>query len=872
MEWFSPNYPGRRSNDFGEILKSRVDIKNRTTLIAAIVAFLSLVAFFVFVLKAPSTLYLELAVDNDGQGQVYIDSGNGYVPDKVRQVALVADGRLHKYALDIRNSLPRSIRLDPGSSIGNVRVAQIRFENRLYSRNVSCAGLRLLHAMVRSQENLGECHLQAVADDPYLDFAIASTYRSQDISIEWLKLLEGLSFAVITFLLIRFALTRDSQRWPQSHWFLNARSLRLYALLALGFFTFIFLNLHTSSVAEWRNFVVSDIPSGVLAGKSRAIRSDEWLVQTPFYASQASRGFDIDNPSLGANGVTLVSTVPVQGAYGYSQPRFWGFYILGFEKGFSWLYGWRVFGLLLAMFVLCSILTKGDFLLSLMGAGWIALSPFTQWWFTTNLPDMVIGFAAGISALYFLLATKSTSAAFASSVVLFFAGITFVTALYPAFLIPLFYLAVFIVMGLILRDKLYLGFIDRPLSKTICLIMPVVAVIWILLDWLKLGSLPISLIQNSVYPGKRVSLGGDLPLEWVFSGYFSPFFGAGSFPRSMENESHGSNFLLLFPLAWVAMAIQYWRTKHIDALSIAISSYITFIVLWIGWGWPDWLAASTGMSMSPPIRSLIGIGLASIFLIVTVASTAGKSLSPNDMGKPKSGRVVFSAVVLLLIFAVIAFWLNNAYPDFVTPWRVAIMLPAMVLWGLAFLFGLRRLLVGLTTLMVLPGLAANPLAYGVAHLQNAELAIVLKEDQASGNTKWLAFSNLLIPQYLKAHGASVWNGVRFISDPDEIRILDPGERFREIWYRYAHFIAEPAPVQTPVSFELKSTDVVLLRVDACSDAIRTLGINRFAFMTKPSPDQSSCLEPLRPGPVAGFWLYKRQESGKESDITNSVNK
>lgn len=849
-----------RTHDGSQVIISRIYNSNRPAYLAVTGALLALLSFFVLALTSPGRLHFEMANDNGDRGQIYVDSGRGYAPQNVVTLSLISNGELHQYDVDVATSLPDAIRLDIGESAGSVRLGQIRFDTLLYTQTVSCEDLRLVHAVERRSMTGDACELRAIADDPYVDFAVASRSIFRGLHIKWREVLAGLAYALLTSLLV-FATcrVRNSDVALPARWLLNERAARWYAMLAIGFVSFVFLNLHVSSMGQWKYVLSPEVPSGVLLGEPRPIRSDEWAVQTPFYASQAAFDFGLHNPSLGADRVALAASVPVRGLYGYVQPRFWGFYLLGFEKGFSWLYAWRVFGLLFALFVLSSLITKGDFWLAMMGSVWATLSPFMQWWFTTNLPDMVIGFAAGIVAFYLLLSASSLVPAIGASLVLFFAGITFLTALYPAFLVPLFYLALFVLVGLTLRDRLYRNFLINWPIKVFLLIVPIAAVVWIMLDWMKEASSPISLLQNSAYPGQRVSLGGNFSVAHLFSGYFSPFLSNDSFPRILGNVCEASNFLLFFPVAWLVLAAKYRRSGRINPLDFALSLYIVFILLWIIVGYPSWLAISSGLSMSPSKRTVLGVGLASILLMMSVSSMTVEN-ARGAINRAKVRSAIPLLVALLAGFALISLFLANAFPDFVTWWRIAILVPTLAFWSLAFIQGRRYWLVALTGLLVLNGLFVNPIARGIAPLHDARLESVLSKDEELNGTKWLAFSNFLVPQYLKAHGATVWNGTRFISDPVEMRVLDPDERYREIWYRYAHFIVEAAPSGSSAKFELKQTDVVLLKVDICSDAIHALGVNRFAFMAKPDPGEISCLRPMRAAPVAGLWLYKRRNN------------
>jgi hypothetical protein len=827
---------------------------------AAVGAVLAFIMFFWLALKSPGHLYIEMSNDNGGEGQVYVDSGKGYRPEGGKTFALMPDGKIHTYGIDIRSSIPNAIRVDPGATAGNIKIGKVTFENPLFVRQFSCDDIRLLHALRPVQAGVGNCVLTADEGDPYFDFDVVASRSLNLRHIKWQAIAEAFAYAAITFLLIvEVSRRRNCQATSKEKWLTNTRCMRLYAILAFGFISFIFLNLHVSSIDEWKNYVSTDIRSGIIFGFSRPVRSDEWREQTPFYASQTAHGFALNNPSLGAKNVTLAATVPVKGIYGYTQPRFWGFYLMEFERGFSWLYAWRVFGLVLSGFILFSILTKGDFWLSLTGSVWISLSPFMQWWFGTNLPDMVIGFAGGVSSLYLLLRAASLRTLILASVALFFAGISFVSALYPAFLLPLFYLALFLVGGLSFRDRLDRSFINQWRQKTPFLLLAIGGILWILAVWHHQSSGIIDLVQNSVYPGKRIALGGDMSFSSLLSGLFSPFLRVDQFPLELGNVCNASNFLLLFPLAWMVMLRRYQKTRQFDPLALAISFYILLMLVWMFVGYPEWIAKTTKMSMSPPLRSLLGLGLASILVTVIVFAEHVSESNPL-IGKTENTARLLMFSVSLVASICIALWLRSYYPEYVT-WRMLVLLlPVLALWFCSYLIGAREWLVVITIPLVLPGIAVNPLAHGVSSLKNAELSSFLMEDQLLGETRWLVIPDLQYPQYFKANGAMVWNGTRFISDPGEMRILDPTDRYRDVWNRYAHFGVSPLPLGSPAEFELIYADSVMLKVDLCSEAVSSLGINRFAFLTQPGLDQFPCLELLRHGPVAGTWLYKKKDT------------
>lgn len=823
----------------------------------------TLLAFCIFLFLGalkPGRLHLEMVNSQSDLARISIDDEDGKGSREAGTLSLMGDGKNHVYEVDVGNALTKKISIMLGIAQDELRIRKLSYESYLYTRTVACDEIQFNQAVVSGQ---AACVLNGHKAKSNIDFTVLKKKNIAQIKLKWGILAEGLSYALLVFILIFLAFHVDvSKTESGTGWIINNRSIRLYLLLFFGFASFVYLNLNVSSIGMWKSYIHAEADDGILLGKARAIRSDEWFVQTPFYASQVSNNFSENNPSLGANNIALTATVPVRGLYGYSQARFWGFYTLGFEKGLAWLSAFRIFGLIFSCFVLFAILTKGDFWVSLTGALWILLTPFTQWWFGTNLPDMMIGFAGGVTSLYLLLNAQKIKTAFVAGVVVVISSLTFITALYPPFQIPLVHLALFTVVGLIYRDNLMAVYQSTWKFKTALLMIVMAAIFMFLMLWYQQAISPIELIMNSAYPGKRSSTGGDLALAKEFSGFFSPYLRENRYPAALGNISEAGNFILFFPLVWMVMLLRKHREIRLNPLHMALSTYIVAILLWAYFGYPAWLAKLTLLSMAPANRTLLGLGLASILLTLSVFSSM-VSAKKIDNIKKNSAYLLTQVIAIAGVIFWVLFELGQIFPDFVTTKILIVMTVLLTLWSMAFIYGAKALLCTLTLLFSMNGLQVNPLSHSVTALKSAQLASVLQEDRLSGPTMWIVSPEIVHAQYLKANGANVWSGTRFMSDPVQMRMLDPLENYRNIWYRYAHFSIEPLPAGRTSVFELPSTDTVILKIDFCSESLASLGVNRFAFTSQQDLKQMKCLEPLRTNTVEGLWLYKlRLDSAK----------
>lgn len=821
--------------------------------ISFLLALLALILFFSVSLRTYSSFYIDLATNNVDTITFSVEKNRSELVLE-KNLRVNPDNLLHRYAIDFPSAAPRAINLTIES--GEIRDVKAFFESLLISVSYSCPSIYLKKEIVQSDSVPANCNVYQNNGKSNIVFPVIQKSGLQEVRIHWQGFFSGLIFSIATFFMAMFMFRINSSKLLKSRGvLLNARSCNLYLLAAYFFIAFLSFNLHSSSIGVWKAYVPSTPTNGVLLGEPRAIRSDEWLVQTPLIASEVEHDFRLSNPALGADGSSLVAGVPVNGVHAFFQPRYWGFYLFGFEKGLSWLYAWRIFGLILTGFTLFSLITRGDFYLSLVGSLWIFLSPFTQWWFGTNLPDMLIGMMGGISSLYFLFFAKKISNQIIGAIFFLLFSISFVFALYPPFQVPLMYCGVFILLGLIFRDISYYPKMTKMTGKIATLFLALLAIFSILLIWYLQAKNIISIVQSSAYPGARVSLGGDFPANRFFAGLFGQFLSENSYPLSLGNVCEAASMLLLFPVAWVALIYRWKGVKKIDALSFFLSLYLLLMIVWMFVGFPNFLALATKFSLSPPYRSFVGIGIGSIFLVISVFSL-NASLHKAIYLKDRFFWLAFLFSASLILVSL--YFLYLSFPDFLTPFRTGLILLTCLVLIYALLSSNKTLFIIAIMSFCINGLWVNPISSGVNVLRNSELKVLIHEEQASGNGMWLVSPGTIYPQYFKVLGANVWNGVRFITSPGDMSSLDPDGKNRDIWYRYAHISVDSLPSGSQPIFKLKQSDLYELSLDLCSKGVQEMGITNFVFVEKQEAMKVPCLELVRPFPVSGFWIYRRK--------------
>ena len=103
------------------------------------------------------------------------------------------------------------------------------------------------------------------------------------------------------------------------------------AVLFLIYFGASVVKLNGSSTALWQDLADQQpAKMGVIAGTPKNIRSDEWLVHTPWIWSQAEQqpSFPVMNRNIGNGVAPLLTNLPARHWSMLFRPQMWGFFFL----------------------------------------------------------------------------------------------------------------------------------------------------------------------------------------------------------------------------------------------------------------------------------------------------------------------------------------------------------------------------------------------------------------------------------------------------------------------------------------------------------------------------------------------------------------
>ena len=613
----------------------------------------------------------------------------------------------------------------------------------------------------------------------------------------------------------RSRLSRPGRRLSEEH--LIRFGLKTQLFCALGLLLFVGLvafKIHGSSIEMWNQYLPSDragiTDASLIAGRPKAIRSDEWLVSTPKLlhdyvdpAGQTSSGKAID----------VVS------------PWNWGFHVLGLERGFSFMWDFWVLGSIYGFFFLVMLLTGNNFRVSVFSSLFLFFSSYNRWW---DISVYVTTFSVVLVCLICFLQSRKRLNIWLSFVLLCVFGLKFVLNLYPAWQVTLVYLMLFILAGSLLQ-KGSLGNLRVHLWTKVAL-----ATVG-LVGAAGAGALAytinrevIEAMSATVYPGKRVSVGGDVGIFQFFSGYLDPLLGSilNQDRFFMGNICESAAFILLFPFVIVAVLLEKWfsRGRRVKPVVLALIAYLVALSVYMLLGYGSLLSRALLLNYVPGNRALIGLGLASILLVAVYVA------------EPPSGRVPLWAKGMLAALALcgltafaIGFQGRYGYPNWVAALPVCVALAVAI--GAMMTRARVLFYVIMLLLVAMPSLNSNPISVGLEPIYGKRLVqAVMRIAAGNPGERWLVYGDLASPEIVRAAGADVFNGVRFPPEVATMRELDPTGAHAEVWNRFAHIQAVPGqPGAT--GFKLDYTDAYTMAVSPQEPALAAAHVGLFVVPT-----------------------------------------
>lgn len=639
------------------------------------------------------------------------------------------------------------------------------------------------------------------------------------------------------------------------------------AILTLILITLSSLSINGSSIGVYHQILYGDAnDKSLIANKPAPIRSDEWLVSSQKAIAQKNNNFETVNNNI-ANGEdeSLIGDSPVKDWSVLLKPQNIGFLIFPFDNAFALRWWLLSYFLVLSSYFFVLYFLPGKRLLASLLSLIFLFSPFFQWWYTYGTFSPIYYALFGFVILTNLIKSKKNTHAVLWSLLLTYVAACFAVILYPPFQIPVALVAAVLCGGYILNKK------GNLKSKVFRVRMLYVA-ISLTLAGLIVGVFlyqrhdVVSTIQNTAYPGQRVSvsggysgahllangLGGLLQVQQKADNYKIASAGA-------LNQSESSNFILLIPALLIPMLFlsytKYKRDRKADFYIIGLLGIGALFSAWLFIPGLDTVGKITLLSNVPINRTLVGIGLLNFVFIIyfiklyTEKNTKRLALYP----------AIAYFLLLVIFYLVINLYISKVLPGFIS-FKLAIIL-ALPIPLVTFLLMRKHFKSGLVVLALFSFLSVfqiNPLYRGTSVLTKTPLLSVIKQINGNSTKKWVS-EDIVIENFASMAGAHSLTGAQLYPQNDVWAKLGQ-ENNISVYNRYAHvnfsFDRDPNTNIKPVLTN-PGMDQLNIRLEPCGDFFKMSNVGFLVTSVPINKDAANCLSFVKKVkyPAIPFYIY-----------------
>jgi hypothetical protein len=597
---------------------------------------------------------------------------------------------------------------------------------------------------------------------------------------------------------------------------------------------------------------------GMVTGMPLSIRSDEWLVVTPFILSQEQKGFPTTNEALGYGKTPLAMGLPTTSIISIARPALWGYYFLDKERAFSWQFNFKIFPFLIVSFLFLLLFTKNNFIVSLFGSLWLFLSSSVQWW-SINTELFTYGFLSIISLLYLLYSNK-TRVIIINGVLLSLAAYSFAMYLYPAYQIPIAYFLVALLIAFLITRKNFTLLLNNKWIKLAVLAGSGIFLGVLLYTFYNECKDTIHRMIGTVYPGARNESGGNFGFLDMFRDNFAWFYNQDKFPPLWGNICELSSWLMLSPIASILLIYSWIKTKKVNYFFIPLLVFHIIAYTWMLVGFPPFLAKLTLFSTSPAPRTFFIFGFSNVVFTILYLGQFKKTAETTGF-RPSMAVVGTTIFVISLI---INYSLHKHADRWFTKQQFinASILFAALNWLIVY-FPERKvfqyLFYAVCTAVIFSNLFINPVSKGLVSVYDNKYYQAVKEiNQKDPGQGWVVFGSMITPELLKAAGVNCFNGVQFVPQLEKLHYLDPAGEKKDIYNRYAHIdLLSFNAGKDSVNFLQTLPDYYIIKMNPSSPRLKQMGIKYIYFTYKPGDYEVENLVPVTE--ILGHYIYKRKD-------------
>lgn len=542
-----------------------------------------------------------------------------------------------------------------------------------------------------------------------------------------------------------------------------------------------------------------DALSYPIFGQIRTIRSDEFLVGNPgIFASV------MNDPSFGKYNIILRGTDTlniISGVYmGLAmiayQPWKLIFTILPLENAFSfYFYFVPVFAFLFSM-ELYYILSKNK-LVAFTGATMTIFSSYFLWW---GFPNYLLSGTATLVFFYKFINEDNFKKQVIFGLLIALSFSIFVCNLYPAWQVPVGY--VFLVIGIWMIKENFEQIKGKSKVQWFIFFGAIVICILLVLSYFISTKEYIQIINQTVYPGKRVEYGSNEigKLLCYAQSLFFPI-------KDMYNNSESGVFFCLFPLSTLLSLYYSIKSKKKDLLSILLLIVEIPMIIYTTIGLPPIVAKLLLFTHSTSVRMIDILGLVQVILIMRLLSF----YKDEKHIKPIVGSII--AIIFACESVLIC---KFSFADYLNKYRMILLF--ILIFFLSFYLmtnykdkGFKKFGILISVVSICSGICVRPISIGLSSVYAKPAAQEVKKIVSTDpKSKWVTIGGIETPSFTVMSGAPTINYVNTYPNLKLWHTLDPDKKYEKIYNRYEH--VKVILTQEDTSFELIQSDYITLNL------------------------------------------------------------
>lgn len=587
--------------------------------------------------------------------------------------------------------------------------------------------------------------------------------------------------------------------------------------IACAFLLFVMIFKYSgSSIVEFNSEIQPHIDNTryhTLLGQTRRIRTDEWATSTTYILSQSKTEVPFQYFSDVLRGTPTdmftVANSPVLDILMIGRPFQLGFMLFGTDAGLSFYWYARLVAMMLGSYELCLILTKRNKKVSLCGMIVITFSAAVQWWYCMQV--LIWGQIVVVLVDKFMTTNKKRNK-YLCALGILVSGLSYIFEFYPAWQISFGYVFLALIIWILIKNIKYEKY--RFTKHDVAVIVITLLCIALLLGrWYMLSKDTLAAEMNTDYPGERNEVGGGA--SNLYSYFYNIFFPT----EEYLNPCEYSSMLSLFPIPLILGLIYVIRNKKDLHFWIPMLVVGGFLSIWCVYGFPEFLAVLTKMSMSTAGRASIPLGTVCIYMLIYLIGNFEKD---DKLINKKLSYVLSGIFILFIIYkakTTIGFAEEFHYLD-----KFKILLGGEIF--LALIFGVLNInnekiknytIYGLIAVALITGLGVNPVIRTTDVLYTKPVAIKMQEIKKENPDAIWAVNDAgwYKNDYAVANGIRTINSTAVYPNFELFEKLlgekAKEEEIRKIYNRYAHVNFEVTDEESNV--ELLFADNIAIKVN-----------------------------------------------------------